>query len=409
VTHVKGGAVNEGGGVYDMVKALNDLGDCAAQSEGQQSEDELIEHADNGNPLIIGWTIPAQNHAVAYAGYNSYKGKAVFKIMNPSGQWQMMTHQAIVTANNTGTWSGCVTTAKGLPTLKLKSLNTSGVFAQGDKVEIKWEANFTGTIDIQLLKGGSLQNEIATSVAISPSTYGWSIAEDLPDGRDYKIKLIKTDQQEISVESNFNFTLNTVPEFTSEDNDEATVNEEWTFIISIEDNCEPDKLEFSTSTDIPSWITLESNNDHTATLKGTPEQKGTYNFTLMVKDEILIDSIEQKFTLEVSDISAIKLTTNSLEDTSPGFAIYPNPVPIEKGEAQLSVNVSSFQSGDIKIYNATGTLVDEITIYNNGVYSWDLKNKFDNTVASGTYLAVVTVYDRLGAGKSYRTYLAVKE
>ncbi len=408
VTHIFGSVVNEGGGEYDMVKVLNDLGDCDASRVGKASEADLKMHADNNNPLIIGWVIPAQNHAVAYAGYNKHKGKSVYKIMNPSGSWMMMTYQAIETANNAGVWQASVITEKGIPKIKLTTLNNSGVFAQGEEVTISWEANFESTIDIELLKGGSSLNAITSSIPVTPSSYDWTIPKDLEDGRDYKIKISKIDQPTVFTESNFNFTLNTVPTFTSDSTGEAVVNVAWEHTVSVHDNCDPEKLEFSVSPDIPNGITLETNNDYTATLKGTPGEEGTFTFKIMVLDDILIDPVEQNFTLKVTDISAITFTNLIAEAHSPVFTSCPNPVQIGEQEISFSVNYPSIKSGEITIFDATGSLIDNMTLSQNGLYTWNLQNQQKNTVGSGTYLAILDIYDRNGACNSYRLYVAVK-
>ncbi len=408
VIHIHGSVVNEGGGEYDMVKALNDLGDCDAQRVGKVPEADLKKHADNNNPLIIGWIIPAQNHAVAYAGYNEKRGNRVYKIMNPGGSWMMMTYQAIETANNTGVWQASVITEKGLPKIKLTTLNNSGVFAQGDTTAIKWEANFDGTVAIELLKGGTALNTIASSVPVTPSSYDWAIPTDLDDGRDYKIKIAKTDQPTVFDESNFNFTLNTVPSFTSDSSAETVINEPWEFTVSVHDNCAPDKLAFSVSPDIPDGITLESNTDYTATLQGTPVKEGTFTFTIMVLDDILIDPVVQNFTLTVVDISEISFTDHTPDKHAPVFTACPNPAQLGRQEISFMVKYPLIVSGEITICDATGSHIDNIPVTKNGTYTWDLKHRRGNRVGSGVYLAILTVCEQYGACNSYRIPVGVK-
>ncbi|MCY2986909.1 MAG: Ig-like domain-containing protein, partial [Planctomycetota bacterium] len=73
--------------------------------------------------------------------------------------------------------------------ITLKSPNGGGVYAQGRRMGINWEALRTGgEVKIELLKGGVVSTVIAQSAANSGS-YSWQVPNDQSLGSDYRIRV----------------------------------------------------------------------------------------------------------------------------------------------------------------------------------------------------------------------------
>jgi hypothetical protein len=86
--------------------------------------------------------------------------------------------------------------------------NIAGIIWQkGSTYQISWSDNVSGTVKIELWKGGILHSTLATGVV--GSTYLWTILNDgsILSGTNYKIKVISTVDAGISDESDVNFEI----------------------------------------------------------------------------------------------------------------------------------------------------------------------------------------------------------
>jgi len=105
--------------------------------------------------------------------------------------------------------SGAAMTFKvGLPPNSVNVLTPNG----GDKVylgssrEIRWLANFTGDVNIELFKGGVLHSTLATGTA-NDGLSMWSVSAGLPPASDYSIKISSYDNPAYTDSSDANFTI----------------------------------------------------------------------------------------------------------------------------------------------------------------------------------------------------------
>ncbi|MCH7974313.1 MAG: hypothetical protein IH949_10580, partial [Bacteroidetes bacterium] len=76
----------------------------------------------------------------------------------------------------------------------------------GSSQIITWTDNLTGSVEIQLYKGGAFHSSITTSTA-SDGAYTWNISNSLIQGSDYKIRISSVDDDNIFDLSDANFTL----------------------------------------------------------------------------------------------------------------------------------------------------------------------------------------------------------
>jgi surfactin synthase thioesterase subunit len=76
----------------------------------------------------------------------------------------------------------------------------------GSSQIINWTDNLTGSVEIQLFKGGVFHSSIVTSTT-SDGTYTWNIPASLPAGFDYRIRVASTIDGSVFDESDADFTL----------------------------------------------------------------------------------------------------------------------------------------------------------------------------------------------------------
>ncbi|MBN2037373.1 MAG: T9SS type A sorting domain-containing protein [Chitinispirillaceae bacterium] len=81
---------------------------------------------------------------------------------------------------------------------------------QGTTQEITWGDNIDGNVKIELIKGGSVREQLAASTA-SDGSFEWQIAGDFETGDDYKIKITSVDSTALNDESDGNFSI--TPEY----------------------------------------------------------------------------------------------------------------------------------------------------------------------------------------------------
>jgi hypothetical protein len=106
------------------------------------------------------------------------------------------------------------------------------------------------------------------------------------------------------------------PSFTSASSASGT--EAVSFSFTVTTTGGPDKPAISTTSDLPSGVTLTDNGDGTATLAGTPAvgSAGTYPVTLTATDAA--GSATQAFTLTVSPEAGFHISTTTLPDAAVG-------------------------------------------------------------------------------------------
>jgi hypothetical protein len=100
--------------------------------------------------------------------------------------------------------------ATGSGTITVLQPDVSGItWVRGNSYLISWIDNITGTMDIELFKGGSYFSTIATN--ISGSTFVWPISIATPTGTDYSIKIYShTDAGSFDFSGN-NFAIQETP------------------------------------------------------------------------------------------------------------------------------------------------------------------------------------------------------
>lgn len=77
---------------------------------------------------------------------------------------------------------------------------------QGTTQTISWKDNIDGNVKIELFKGGSLKETLASSTA-SDGSHEWQIAGNYELGSDYKFKITSIDSTALLDESNANFSI----------------------------------------------------------------------------------------------------------------------------------------------------------------------------------------------------------
>lgn len=92
---------------------------------------------------------------------------------------------------------------------------------------------------------------------------------------------------------------NTAPFFTSEPDTSARTRSLYTYTVSSSDLESSSGLQIMSTITLPEWLTLRSNGDGTAVLRGIPEEAGTYPVGLRVLDPLGASSPTQTFTITV--------------------------------------------------------------------------------------------------------------
>ncbi len=161
--------------------------------------------------------------------------------------------------------------------------------------------------------------------------YAWS------DGMQY---LLLLDDIKVSVS-------NTAPEFTSEPETDAVIEEEYSYSI-VTNDAEGDDVEILGET-IPEWLSLTDNKDGTAELTGTPGETGEYEVVIVAGDENLTNS--QEFTIAVEEDA-----TSIFETADNNLSVSPNP-----SNGTIHVNVGDYQqykNNQIKVLDITGKVLE---------------------------------------------------
>lgn len=92
------------------------------------------------------------------------------------------------------------------PFISVASPGGGEEWEQGTTQNIKWADNIDGNVKIELFKGGSLKETLASSTE-SDGSFDWSIAGNYQTGTDYKIKITSIDSSQLFDESDQNFSV----------------------------------------------------------------------------------------------------------------------------------------------------------------------------------------------------------
>ena len=111
-------------------------------------------------------------------------------------------------------WSGYIHYEVCEPQIAVTSPNGGEVWQRGTNHDITWSTScLTGNVKLELYKAGSLDSEIAASVAIDGSPYSWAIPSVQTRGIDYRVRITSLADGSIWDESNGDFTI-TAPQIT---------------------------------------------------------------------------------------------------------------------------------------------------------------------------------------------------
>lgn len=223
--------------------------------------------------------------------------------------------------------------AKGDPLhLALTSPNGGETLIQSSLVPISWNFNGNGDIAITLLKADTLFMLIENAVP-NNGHLQWKIPDSLPDGADYRIRIKSADNAAIVDESDQCFIINREPTFTSKPVTTAQAKVEYSYTVTADDHGDVTHLTFDAPL-LPSWLSLTDNSNGTATLQGTPlpSDSGQHPVTLSVADGIIVNPVNQTFTVTVKYFAAPVVTGNPLD------------VVVNKGKtATFSINATGAQ------------------------------------------------------------------
>jgi hypothetical protein len=109
-----------------------------------------------------------------------------------------------------------------------------------------------------------------------------------------------------------------------------------------------------------------------------------------------VNTIQRYVRMNLSEFSVFTLAPKGggapqPQPTTGEIKAYPNPVT--KSDTQMTIIVP--QGGSVELYNANAELVVTLTDDDNdGVISWNLKNKDDKDVVSGVYIGIVKDADK---------------
>ena len=92
------------------------------------------------------------------------------------------------------------------PFIAVSSPNGGEEVEQGSPINILWSDNIDGNVKIELLKGGSVNIEIASST-VSDGSHEWQVPGDLALGADYKMKVTSIDSVALFDESDADFSI----------------------------------------------------------------------------------------------------------------------------------------------------------------------------------------------------------
>ena len=211
---------------------------------------------------------------------------------------------------------------------------------------------------------------------------------DFEDHISYSVKVIVTDQGELSYDDRFTLQIkdvNEAPEFLSDPLHDTQSGENYNYMIEYhDDDASGCKV---TAFEIPSWLILKDNEDGTASLTGISTEAGIFNVILEASDNEY--TTRQEFEIVVEAITGI-------EDvfTAPIVRIYPNPVARE-----LYIDLSDFRNDEttISLLSMTGSLIFKEDYQNVGGKVKIIKSV--QQLQSGVYLLLI---ESEGYRKSYK-------
>lgn len=197
---------NQAGQPDDMVRALN-LFDCNAQAYTNynlpSSESELKAAADAKHPSTLGHN---RQHVITYCGYTENGSSTVYHIMDPwpvdVGEWADYTHAQVLN-NHLGALDLVVTTNReieGNDEIIITKPEAGEELEKSVPYSIRWTDGPDGNVKIELKKGTSIEETIASSTTNSGS-YSWTPGENLAVGSNYKIVISDISNSSNSAES----------------------------------------------------------------------------------------------------------------------------------------------------------------------------------------------------------------
>ncbi len=138
----------------------------------------------------------------------------------------------------------------------------------------------------------------------------------------------------------------------------------------------------------------------------------TSTASLFDSGKIGIGSMNDAVIVRDLSFTEIPVTAISNEEenvSSSHFGVYPNPVSISDIYLNIIIPSKIRGEGIVMIFDVLGNLIEHQEIFFTGSnrLKWDLKNNHDQFVASGTYLLSMSVKNRNGSVKVYRTLIGV--
>ncbi|XOF33552.1 MAG: CARDB domain-containing protein [Candidatus Electrothrix sp. YB6] len=222
--------------------------------------------------------------------------------------------------------------------LTVLSPSNGDVFGLGSTRNITWENSFTGTVDIDLYKGGTfyriIDQDIPT-VFTSDDSYAWTVPSDLAEGSNYQVKVTHSADPATTDLSDGYFTI-TDPS-TEEPlavDDAAVTEEDIAALIDVLANDNPPTGETLDVTDIsdPANGTAMINGDDTITYTPDLGFTGSDSFTYTVNSP-------SKGTASAT----VYITVNEIVGCDP-WELPPNTLSLARDDAGNIFAVGTFQN-----------------------------------------------------------------
>jgi hypothetical protein len=160
-----------------------------------------------------------------------------------------------------------------------------------------------------------------------------------------------------------NLLLNNIPVFLSMPQLNAHVNVPYSYLVKVSDLDINDKITL-TGRQLPSWLTLTSLGNGTATLTGTPYAEGIDKVKIEAKENDPLFLITQAFSITVDNPGTKIDNLNSNRAT-----VYPNP---GNGLFYIRSINDKFENVGIKIFDMTGRIVYQVRQFDKNLNFIDL-------------------------------------
>ncbi len=149
--------------------------------------------------------------------------------------------------------------------------------------------------------------------------------------------------------------------------DNAIAGAEYSFEL-VSTDADGDELTYN-ATELPEWLTLEDNNDGTASLFGTPTSDNLGEVSIAIELSDGLHTVNKNMAMEVTN-------TTGIVENNAELVMYPNP-------AQTTVTLENVAKAQLTIYNAVGAVVYEKAAMN------ATENIDISSFRSGTYIVQV--------------------